>query len=114
MNRVLRGVVSGLMGICSLVLLLGSASAASVYPPATVCPQNGTPQVPPGTSPVSPGHWLNPKRAGTGWNFIFNSSGQMRAIWYTYDNTHHPVWLISNYASFSAAGQWTSSLSQVK
>jgi len=42
-------------------------------------------------SPFAQGHWWNPQRAGTGFD-IFNTTGTVAFVWYTYDEAGRPVW----------------------
>jgi len=42
-------------------------------------------------SPFAQGHWWNPARAGSGFEF-FNVGDQAMVIWYTYDEGGKPVW----------------------
>lgn len=42
-------------------------------------------------SPFAQGHWWNPARAGSGFEF-FNVGDQAMVIWYTYEENGHPVW----------------------
>jgi hypothetical protein len=67
MNRVLLALAS--------LLLAAAASAASIAE----------------RSPFAQGHWWDPARAGSGFEF-FNVGDQGMAIWYTYEESGRPVW----------------------
>jgi uncharacterized secreted protein with C-terminal beta-propeller domain len=63
-----------LMAVASLAVCL-AASAATVAE----------------RSPFAQGHWWNPARAGSGFEF-FNVGDQAMVIWYTYEEGGRPVW----------------------
>jgi beta propeller domain-containing protein len=63
-----------LMALASLAVCL-AASAATVAE----------------RSPFAQGHWWNPARAGSGFEF-FNVGDQAMVIWYTYEESGRPVW----------------------
>jgi len=42
-------------------------------------------------SPFTQGHWWDPERSGNGFE-IFDASGEVMVIWYTFDDASRPVW----------------------
>lgn len=97
---------------CSAFTVSAGVTVQSAYPSASTCPANSVPPVASGTTPISPGRWWNPNRYGTGWDFYFGPGGIMFGLWYTYDQNHHPVWLISDVAQFTN-GLWTAPLYEI-
>ena len=78
--------------LASLAALLLSFAAAA----ATVAER----------SPFAQGHWWNPARAGSGFEF-FNVGDQAMVIWYTYEENGHPVWYTAQGSvATMASTQW--------
>jgi hypothetical protein len=64
-----------LLSILAAVLFSASAGAATIGE----------------RSPFAQGHWWDPTRAGSGFEF-FNVGDQAMVIWYTYEESGRPVW----------------------
>ena len=69
------------MALKRLLLVIATLAACIAASAATVAER----------SPFAQGHWWNPARAGSGFEF-FNVGDQAMVIWYTYDDGGKPVW----------------------
>ena len=58
-------------------------------------------------SPFTQGHWWNPARSGSGFD-IFNAADQGMVIWYTFDESGHPIWYTAqgNIATLDKGTAW--------
>lgn len=64
-----------------------------------------------GTQSITPGHWMNPKRSGTGWGLIYNDDRtSMRAVIYTFAPSGRPIWLATDMVALQTDGTWTADL----
>lgn len=64
----------------------------------------------PGSTVTTPGRWWNPERRGTGWDLMYTEDNEhMAAVWYTYDHSGAPVWLLAPGGEFTN-GTWQSKL----
>lgn len=92
----------------------GVAEAIAV-PTADACPATGDPPVNPGSLRTHPGHWHNPKRSGTGWDFFYaDSNTTMVGYWYTYDTNGAPVWYATSPINLtSSTSTWTGVLYRI-
>jgi len=93
---------------------------SSIYPTIQCSATN--PPLNSGDTPTIPGRWWNPQRRGTGWDLIYqpvdpnnpSSQLQLRVYWYTYDQSHRPIWLLSDPAPVNATtNQWAANLNLV-
>jgi RHS repeat-associated protein len=85
-------------------------------PPVSTCAGVAPPDLNTGSTPMVPGRWWNPNRYGTGWDFHYttlNGERYMTAVWYTYDSTTKPIWLMSD--TIPVVGNtWTSPLKKFR
>lgn len=62
-------------------------------PDISACSGTST-TIAPGSHPVTPGRWWNPRRDGTGWDLhLIENEDKLLVTWYTYDRGGNPVWL---------------------
>ncbi|UXI70133.1 RHS repeat-associated core domain-containing protein [Tahibacter amnicola] len=105
-----------LMGLCGLVTAgLSLQAAAAVSPPdPAVCPAS-TPVLDSGSTKIFPGHWHNPQRHGTGWDFYFTEGGSvLMGYWYTYDSvTRAPVWYMVTAPVIAGSDTWAGTLNKI-
>lgn len=56
-------------------------------------------------SPFWQGHWWSPQQSGSGLD-LFNTAGQVMAIWYTYDEAGHPTWYTAQGSVEALGSAW--------
>lgn len=97
--------VAFLRAVLSCCALFAASSHAQTFtlpksvttPPLSTCTDAAQVPITPGSTPFIPGRWWNPKRTGTGWDFIVNNGNQsMTVVWFAYDAQGRPTWLIAN------------------
>ncbi|MDC8011242.1 RHS repeat-associated core domain-containing protein [Tahibacter soli] len=97
----------------------GQASAQMARPaaPAADACSIVEPPIDPGSTPAFPGHWYNPKRQGTGWDFYYadvNGVRYMIGFWYAFDRNHVPVWYRTDLIDItSTSPTWSAELFRV-
>jgi RHS repeat-associated protein len=98
------------------LILLSMATYAepmpALPPPSqSACPASGDPPIDPGSTRTHPGHWHNPKRSGTGWDFYYFGNTTMMGFWYAYDTRGIPVWYRTSLLSVDSTTQtWAGDL----
>ncbi len=69
-RRVKRWLHAAALALGALLVSQAGPAAAALSPPTVdACPSSGDPPIDPGSTRTHPGHWHNPKRSGTGWDF---------------------------------------------
>lgn len=111
MNRIGLALALLVAGLISPVV-----TAQVTPPPVSTCAGVAPPDLGTGSTPMVPGRWWNPNRYGTGWDFHYttlNGERYMTAVWYTYDGTTKPIWLMSD-TRLVVGSTWTSPLKKFR
>lgn len=96
--RSIRGMLAALFGAAISLCTCYDASAAVTPPGPDGCPIT-PPPLQAGSTPTYPGRFWNPKRYGTGWDFLYDDRLAENKLfllyWFTYGADGRPTWTIA-------------------